>query len=39
MAVPLAPQLAAVQRPGLLVHGLLIMVVCCLPALLLASLI
>tara|TARA_R110002051_G_scaffold134226_1_gene207416 strand:+ start:732 stop:851 length:120 start_codon:yes stop_codon:yes gene_type:complete len=39
MAVPLAPHPATAERPGLLVHGLLIMVVCCLPALLIASLI
>ena len=39
MAVPLAPQPATAQRPGLLVYGLLILVAGCLPALLIASLI
>jgi hypothetical protein len=33
-----APQPAAARRPSLLVYGLLIVVACCLPALLLAGL-
>tara|TARA_R110000787_G_scaffold75224_5_gene166743 strand:- start:384 stop:503 length:120 start_codon:yes stop_codon:yes gene_type:complete len=39
MAVPHAQHPATAQGPGLRVYGLLILVACCLPALLIASLI
>tara|TARA_R110002124_G_scaffold105000_1_gene255565 strand:- start:2625 stop:2759 length:135 start_codon:yes stop_codon:yes gene_type:complete len=38
MTVPTTPAPAPTARPGLLVYGLLMMVACCLPALLLTSL-
>ncbi len=38
MTVPITPASAPAARPGLLVYGLLMIVACCLPALLLTSL-
>tara|TARA_R110002167_G_scaffold26492_8_gene91245 strand:+ start:182 stop:301 length:120 start_codon:yes stop_codon:yes gene_type:complete len=37
MDIPITPRTAPAERPGLLVYGLLMVVACCLPALLVAS--